>query len=155
MRNVLSSPTKSPAHNTNSQEPAAFNYSHLADTFIQNTFPIPPRWVFFFFLNCCWPQWEWKPSPPSAVLDVRASGAAGITWLSCALLLTHTFFSLYFPRSYTWEGAFWGAQFKSHSSCLCLFSINFICKLWRSTFKESTSSIRKNSTLPPSNLFLL
>lgn len=30
-----------------------------------------------------------------------------------------------------------------HSSCLCLFSLNFICQLWRLTFKESSSSIRK------------
>lgn len=47
VRNILSSPTKSFAHNTNSQELATFNYSHLADTFIQNTFSIPPRCSFF------------------------------------------------------------------------------------------------------------
>lgn len=147
VRNVLSSPAKSPAHNTNSQEPAAFNYSHLADTFIQNTFPIPPRWGFFFsfsfFLLLVAPV---GMKTFAAIHSVKCQ-SEWRCWNHMVPLrfVTHTdtFFSLYFPRSYTWEGAFWGALFKLHSSFLCLFSVNFICRLWRLTFKESSSSIRK------------
>lgn len=124
VRNVLSSPAKSPTHNTNSQEPAAFNYSHLADTFIQNTFPIPPRWGFFFFLflfsYCWWPQWEWKPSPPSTVLNVRVSGAAGITWFPCALSLTQTLFFLSISRGVTLERVF------SEEPCLSCTHLFFV-----------------------------